>query len=286
MRIRPALTTGSFMLRGAAVAFAPEEDGGAAAEVEEPAAEAETEAEAGAEEPEGATETEEEAEPVTAEAEAEPEPEGKKRVPWQVKRIDKLTAEKATLAEEARAAKEEVAALRALQAEGGAPAATLSDAEINTRARAIAEANVLNDKVNAIYDGALAKDPKLAERILTVRSAVGDQLNSPAGVNFFQALTSIDNSGEVFSALTKDVDHLAEILEMPPIQMGIELAKLSSKSGPKEPNISNSGKTKPPKPIESASATERALDDPDLPQAEFSRRRATEREARRASQGG
>lgn len=207
----------------------------------------------------------------------------KKRVPWQTKRIDTLTAKNAQLAEEARVAKEEAAALRALQESGGGGGAAPSEEEINRRASAIASANDINRQVNALYDAQMAKDPKLAQRIVTVRAAVGDQLQ--ARPDFFQAIISLDNGGDVFNTLTKDIDHLAEILEMPPITMGIELAKLSAKAGPKDPVISAAGARKPPKPIESAAATDLALDDPNLPQAEYSRRRAEEREQRRAAGG-
>lgn len=287
-----ARTSGPFMLRGPSVAFSLEDDETGGGEQTEAAGASDDESEGG----EGEDQTGEGGEDGQSGEDSEAAGEGesslsggegsdelgepKKRVPWQVKRIDKLTAEKAALAEEARVAKEETAALRALQAEGGASPTPASEDEINRRATAIAAANTLNDKVNSIYDAQLAKDPKLGDRIVQVRAAVGDQLQ--ARPDFFEAITSIDNGGDVFNSLTKDIDHLSEILEMPPLAMGIELAKLAAKTAPRDATISRAGENRPPKPIESAAAGELALDDPKLPQAEFSRRRAAEREARRS----
>lgn len=280
-----ARTTGPFMLRGPNVAFAPEEDPIPAVADPEPEPEAEPEPAAEGD-PEPEPEEEGDPEPAAAAAEeGDPNPEPpKKRIPWQTKRIDTLTAKNAQLAEEARVAREEAATLRALQESGGTGGgAAPSEEEINRRAAAISSANDINRQVNALYDAQIAKDPKLGERIVAVRAAVGDQLQ--ARPDFFQAIIALDNGGEVFNTLTKDIDHLAEILEMPPITMGIELAKLSAKAGPKDPIISAAGARRPPKPIESAAATDLALDDPNLPQAEYSRRRAEEREARRATGG-
>lgn len=292
---RPALaarTTGPLMLRGANVTFAPEDDDsggdppagedtgsgdGDGGEDSQPGGDGDDDLGGdGTDSGDAGDDTQ-----VAGGGDDNLEP-PKKRVPWQTKRIDQLTGKMKTVEDEAKRLREENAALKALADAGGGDGKTapvISDDEINRRAEAIASAKVLNQSVDRLYDEQAAKDPKFAARVVQVREAVGEQLGQRP--DFFQALTAIDNGGEVFNALTKDVDHLAEILEMPPVAMGIELAKLATKAGPKEPVISEAGKNKPHRPIESAAATELPLDDPNLPQAEYSRRRAAAREARR-----
>lgn len=252
----------------AQITRAPEDDAGAApAPVEAPA-----EAPA-ADEPDGALgdagssegESGSDATPPVAGAPAEddagdeePKP---KRVPWQQKRMDALTAKAKTEEEgrikaetEAADTRRQLAAYEALYGKpDGAPAPaasapateapearTYTAEDVRNEAARIANFNALNEKCETMFAEGTKKYPgEFEKRINSAREAFGDDLTRR--VDFFQALTGLENGADVYHALVGDLDHFADVLTMPPVQMGMELAKLSVKvasAKPRGPSVS------------------------------------------------
>lgn len=212
---------------------------------------------------------------------------GRQRVPWQNRRIDKLTAEKNALAEENARLKREKEGLEALGGEtqtapdpqaGGAR--TYTEEEVDRRASEKAANRLLNEKVDSLYDDAKALDPKFESRLPALREAAGDVLAQRA--DFWSALTKFPNGAAVMNELTKDLDQLSEFLELAPVDLGIELAKLSTSLG-KEPPKPKLSKVPPPVvPITDTRTAETgllALDDD-----AFAETRAAQRAAHRERQ--
>lgn len=214
------------------------------------------------------------------------------RVPWQNRRIDKLTATNAQKDEEIARLKRERDALVALggdtTAGGGGTDTTTSTAgpktyteeEVDRRAAEKATLRVLNEKVDGLYDAAAALDPKFESRLPALRTAAGDALSQRP--DFWRALTRFDNGAAVMNELTKDLDQLTDLLEMGPVDLGIELAKLAGAvgKGPPAPKISKV--PAPPGRITETRTPESdllALDDD-----AFAERRAAERAAHREKQ--
>lgn len=215
------------------------------------------------------------------------------RQPWQNKRIDTLTAQKKTIEQERDAARAEAATERnrraALEALHGAgndtmaatdtPAGGLTEDDVNRRATAIAEARVLNDKIDVLYDDAVKLDPKFTARLPALREAVGDTLAQRP--DFFQALTRVANGAAIMNELTKDLDHFSELLDLDPVNLGVELATMGVKQGgTREVKISRAGGNPPPNVITGSTSAELDTYDPKLPMDEYSKRREKEREER------
>lgn len=196
-------------------------------------------------------------------------PPPKSRTPWQVKRIDTLTAEKRA-AEEARVAAEaqtadalaRIAAYEALygKQDGTPPAAApaaeagaggdaprvYTQAEVQAEAQRIASLQSLNDKCDVLFKDGTAKHGKdWTARIEAAGKAFGADLSNR--VDFFQAITKLPNAVDVYHQLSGDLDHFAEVLSMGPVDLGMELASLSTKAAtkPKAPAVS-----KVPAPID------------------------------------
>lgn len=185
-----------------------------------------------------------------------------KRTPWQVKRIDTLTAEKNREREareraeaEAADAKRQVAAYEALYGKDGKPAGdpapaapaapagdgqrTFTQEDVQKEAARIAAVTALNGKLESLFDEGDGKFPDTWKaQAQAAGTAFGEELK--ARMDFFEALTELPNPAEVYHALTGDLDHMAEVLAMPPLKLGIELAKLSTKAAtkPRGPGVS------------------------------------------------
>ncbi len=292
-------TTLPFMLRGAIIPHDEDEEVGGGAQTEPAPAGEETQAGgAGEDDLGGETEAGESTEAGGGEdtvaagaGDDDLGGEPAKRVPWQVKRINKLTAENADALAEAQRLRDENAALRALGAEpaaapagGAAPAAkpaagTFTEEEVNRRAESIAATKVLNDKVDGLYDKVVALDPSFTQRIPQLREAVGQQLLSRP--DFFEVVTDLPNGAAVMNALTKDLDRFTEMLDMSPARLGAELARLDVKLAPKGATVSAAGARTPViKPVVGEGSGEMALDDPKLSMKDYAAQRAAQREAR------
>lgn len=188
------------------------------------------------------------------------EPAPRSRTPWQVKRIDALTAEKRA-AEEARVEAEKRAADAEARASayealygrqdgappppaaapaGGEPATKVyTQADVQAEAQRIASLQTLNDKCENLFaEGAEKHGDDWKARVEQVGKAFGPELSNR--VDLFQALTKIPNAADVYHALAGDLDHFGEVLAMSPLDLGMELATLSTKVAqkPKAPAVS------------------------------------------------
>lgn len=240
-----------------------------------------------------------EADDADASGEPAPEPEKKPaRVPWQVKRIDKLTAE-AREAQEAR----EAAERRAQEAErraqayealygkdgGAAPAAgdapapagrTYTEKDVQAEAVRIANVRQLNERIDRVFDDGLkSKGADWNTRVSTAAAAFGADLQQRP--DFFEALTALPNPDEVYYALAGDLDHFAEVLAMGPAQMGIALATMATKGGPKSPSVSRV--PAPIAPLDASAPEEVPLDKADM--SDYVKIREKQQAERRAARG-
>lgn len=195
-------------------------------------------------------------------------PPAPKRVPWQNRRIDQLTAQAREAQEradrlerEANEARERAARYEALYgrddaggaggagaggaggagASGGAGAAPAprttptgerlyTQAEVEAEAARQANLRHLNDRCETMFVAGGKKHGKDWEaRIQTAGAAFGADLAKRA--DFFDALTGLPNPEDVYYGLVGDLDHLADVLTLPPVKMGMELARLSALHG-------------------------------------------------------
>lgn len=244
---------------------------------EEPAAAVAEEEPAQAAEPEG-------------EGDADPDVEQEQRAPrkdWRQARFDKLTAERKAAEERAKAAEERAAALEALYSnqdapEGSAPAKLYTEAEVMARAKEVARLTDLNTRADRLFDDGSAKFKDWTTRVAQVNEAFGDQLSQRADI--FDAITKLPNAPDVYHALGGDLDHMAHVLELSPVELGMELASLSAKlAKPKPPIVSKA--PAPIKPLEKNQVDELPLDDPRVSMEEFNRRMDAEEEKRWAKAG-
>lgn len=161
--------------------------------------------------------------PEAAAPEAEPqidqpeqsEPQHKDRA---AKRIARLIAEKHALQRE-RDALAAVAAQSVAQPEP----------DVNARAQQIIEEREFNAQADALYAKGVTEFPG------SFRDAV-QALNSvaPGGVmsrDFVDMVLALPNGAAVINALGTDVDRAADIFDLSPAKMAIEVAKLSGKLG-------------------------------------------------------
>lgn len=228
-------------------------------------------------------------------------PPPKPRVPWQNKRIDALTAT-AREAQEAREAAERRAAdaeARAASYEAlygrpeGAPAAPAAPAaadppgerrytqsELQAEAARIAAANVLNQRCENLFDeGAKAHGKTWTERVNAAAQAFGADLQKRPDV--FEAITALPNGPDVYHELAGDLDHMAEVLSMGPVQLGMELARISARVGAKSKGPKVSSAPAPIDPIDGNGGGETPLDK--LPMEDYVKQREQQRAARYAA---
>jgi hypothetical protein len=281
------------------------EDGGAggggaapAAAAPAPAAEAPAPAEEGAPAPEeggGAA--------PAAEAPAPEEERKPTRVPWQQKRIDELTASAKTAREEAERVRREAEAANARAAryqalygdldDSAAPASpppppaaggqrTYTETELREEANRLAQVNVINQRCDQMFaKGATAHAATWEKRINGVGQAFGPDL--ARRVDFFDAVSGLDNGADVYHELAGDLDHMAEVLAMPPMQMGMELARLSAKVAQKPKGPAISKLPAPIEPVEGAAAETEDLASMDM--GSYAKTREAQRLARAKERG-
>jgi hypothetical protein len=252
-------------------------------ESHDPEPEAHEEREEAAAEPEPAAE-------AAAEGEGEPDPTEeapKPRKDWRQARIDKVTAEKKAAEERAKAAEERAAALEALygnqEGEDGKTAPKLyTEAEVLQRAQQLARQNDLNARADKLFDDGAAKYKDWTAKLAEVNENFGTDLQQRPDI--FDAITRLPNAADVYYALGADLDQMAHVLELTPVELGMELKGLSDKlAKPKAPVISKA--PAPIKPLGHNTVEEMPLDqllnDPsDKAFREFDRRMAREEEKR------
>ena len=208
------------------------------------------------------------------------------------KRINKLTAEKweekrAREAAEARAklAEETLAELARLnpdaQTGGTKPAetaATLTRAEIESRAAQLTAANEFNRSVNEEVLKGRAAHADYDTSIDGLRKITGPVIPS----EFIAAALETGAAAEVFYELGRDLNEADRILSLPPIKQAVALARYAEglkgkfsavKAAAEAPaNVSKAPPPITPK-IGGSARKEMDISDPQLPLAEFIRRR-------------
>lgn len=227
------------------------------------------------------------------------------RTPWQAKRIDSLTAQAKAAQERADQLQRErddqaaqLAAYKALYGDNAAPAApggapspapaaggerTYTQTELQAEAQRIAALNTLNQKCESLFDqGAKTHATTWTERVNQAGQAFGkDLLNR---VDFFEALTKLPNSVDVYHELAGDLDHMSDVLAMGPLDLGMELSRMSAtmNAKPKAPPVSRA--PAPIEPIDGGGSN--ASDDlAKMSMADFAKAREKQREERFKSRG-
>jgi hypothetical protein len=219
------------------------------------------------------------------------------RTPWHVKRIAKVTARLSDAEAEAQRLREENESLKALAGRTDDEETTTTtkpgarvytEDEFQAEAQRRASVTTLNEKIDVVYDKALALDPKFAERIPQLREAVGDELAKRP--DFFRALVKLENGAEVMNALSMDLDRLSEMLDGDSVDMALALAKMDTTvkkkpatTGARPP--SRAGALTPP--VDTINGT--TTPEPDLEtvsEEEYSAIRARQRAARYEARGG
>ena len=181
----------------------------------------------------------------------DPAPPKPERTPWYTKRIDSLTAAQKAEKERADRAAEEAAearrtaeAYRALYGDlqpgapgaGAPPAAapaagaggrTYSEADFQAAVQQQARLQSINQTLERWYeDGVKTGGDEFKQTIARAGQAFGQELAKRT--DFFEALTSLPNGDKVYNQLAGDLDHMAEVLAMNPLQLGVELGRLSA----------------------------------------------------------
>lgn len=226
------------------------------------------------------------------------------RIPWQQKRIDQLsaTAKQEREAREAaeataRAANERVAAYEALYgkppgadgappppAPAGEPAPSgraLTEDDVQREAARLVQVQRLNDRCEAMFvAGSTAHGDEFTKRCTAAGQAFGQDLAQR--VDFFEAVTALPNGADVYHQLVGDLDHFSDVLAMSPVQLGMELARLSTAAAVK-PGVVVSKVPAPITPIDgSGGGTQVDLEEAPMEDyaKDFERRRVERHQAR------
>lgn len=204
--------------------------------------------------------------PESEKAETQSEDTKPKGKPWFQKRIDELTAQKYEKERDAEKAANENAVLRAaLEAmqKGEEPPAKLPGAApqdfesaVQAEAARIAKLTDFNTRCNAVADRGFQEFPDFKE------AAEGYGMLGGAPQEYLEAVTSIPDGHKVYHYLGKNLDEAAHVLRLPPVQMALEIARISQKlNTPAKPVLS-----KAPAPITPLDGTSRNEFDPEKEQ--------------------
>lgn len=204
--------------------------------------------------------------------------------PWYTKRIGKLTKENSEREAKLKAAEDKIAALEAASA-GGEDAPKLYTADevqalIEKRSSEKSEITQVNAKLDSMFEKGVASHKDFERRVQAYGQAFGPELASR--VDFFTAVSDLDNGSDVLHALGGDLDRMADILEMSGPRMGIALANLSAKlAAPKPKPLSKA--PAPIKPLESTTKAAKSIWDKDISDDEYVRLRREQRAAKQAN---
>lgn len=200
--------------------------------------------------------------------ETTPEPPKEPREPWFQKRINELTW-KARDEERKRQALEAI--LQAPKEAPETPAPNL-DELVQQRAAAIAAQRTMAEAAERTYQLGKEKHADFDSAVQGL-SQVADLSQAP---HFIEAITKLQNGAEVYYHLGKNLDEAGHVLSLSPINMALELARLSASLG-KPVSVS---KVPPPvTPVAASAAASTGLAD-DLPIEEWMKRREAQLKAR------
>jgi len=230
-----------------------------------------------------------------------PAPEPPKVPAWQTRRIDEITKARREAerraeseAERARVAEERLALLSATlkpgEGESAAPAQQTYSPEalqeaIAAQAELIAEqkltAQQFNSACNGIFDAGTKEfgAKEFPTVVGNLRQLVtGDPKAEQRYSAMLEAVTTVDNGHRVIKALSDDLDEASRILDLPPVKMAVEIAKLGLKVNAPKPT---SSAPPPPKPVRGSAAATTQQDPEKMTMQEYAAWRAEQRKARR-----
>lgn len=226
--------------------------------------------EGAAEEPEAETSAEVEPHPE-AEKPQNPEKPEKKKLPWELKRINEETnkrrdAERRLAEVEAELAKVRGNADPEATREEGKPDLEAIRREERERIRHEEQQKIetdrFNEACNRTFEKGVEKIPDFVEARDTLINALGDEIQRRP--EFLQAITELDNGHEVFYELGKNPEEAERILGLSPIKMAMELTKMGDKiSKPAPKPISKA--PAPVAPVKGAAGATGRLDDESAP---------------------
>jgi len=205
--------------------------------------------------PEGEPVSEEGAQPEVQETPAEQpevtpeEPEKPKHKPWFQARIDELTREKHDERRAREALETKLRQMEALTPEESQPG--IDPDAVKREAEALVQRQQFDQRCNDVYSSGAKDFPDFDEKLGQFRHLGG--LPQP----FLDAVTQLPDAHKVLHALGSDLDQAAHIMSLPPVQMGLALARISSPSTARP--ISNA--PPPIKPIDGSPRGEKSPDD-------------------------
>ena len=231
-----------------------------------------------AEADEGTGEADKAAETVAEEE--KPKPTEKKKLPWEIKRINEETNKRRELERRVAQVEAENARLR-----GGKPETKPEDngaidveairneerERIRREVRAEADAASFDAACNRTFDAGMSAFGNDFEHARdTLVNALGDQIkNRP---EFLQTITELDNGHQVFYELGRHPEEAERILSLPQTKMVLELAKLGvTASKPAAPKPISKAPA-PVSPIGGATKTSGRLDDEEMPMDEWAKK--------------
>lgn len=195
---------------------------------------------------------------------ADPSPAPAPKPDWREKQLGKVRGENKDLKSRLAALEAELAPFKAQQQPK--PAAGLSEADVERRAeeraRAIAaETRFAADIQQTVEAGKTAFEDW--EPQMTQLAQIVDQtspVSTAAYTSMIQAAMVTGAAPQVLYSLSKDLNEAQRIMDLPPVQMGVELTKLALK-----PPSEVSGTPKPIRPVggTNASRSEIRPDDPE-----------------------
>jgi hypothetical protein len=165
---------------------------------------------------------------------ATPEPEAKPDTSWVPKRISEITA--ARRAAEARVAELEAELTRARSAPAANPGdSTPPPADIDKLARSYAEKLVRDQRSQETMSSRIAEIETAGAKEFGEdfqKSVSNLQMAGVGGGDFLRVLTSVPNPEKIVTWLGKseNLNEAMRVATMDPVQMGIELTKLSSRA--------------------------------------------------------
>lgn len=207
-------------------------------------------------------------------AELEPEhpkkPE-KKKLPWELKRINEETNKRREVERQLAEANAELAKLRGTPEsdtprEEGKPDLEAIRREERERIRREeqqrAEAESFNQACNRTFEKGVETIPDFVGARDTLVNALGDEIQRRP--EFLQAITELDNGHQVFYELGKNPEEAERILGLSPIKMAMELAKMSDKVAKPAPKPISKAPA-PVTPVKGATGATGRLDDEAAP---------------------
>ena len=207
------------------------------------------------------------------EPEAKPE---KKKLSWEIRRINELTAKQREA--EKRAAEAETALAKyqgtTTEEREAASKEPLSVEEIRKQEREAirreerlhAETERFNEACNAVFEKGVNDIPDFLDARDTLMNALGDEVARKP--EFLQIITELDNGHQVFAELGRNPEEAERILKLSPVKMALEIAKMSDKvSKPTAKPISKV--PAPVTPIGGKTVKANRMEDPDVPMETF-----------------